>query len=247
MDFALIGYGKMGRIIEKIAAERGHSVLVKIDPLIDSQNSAAKTLLQDVDACIDFSHPDAVIDHIDLCASVGKPLVIGTTGWYEHLQAAEKKANQANIGVIWSANFSLGINLFMHVVKESAKIFNPFTSYDVAGFEIHHEQKIDSPSGTAKRLAETLLEELTNKKKILYETVNRKVEKEELQFTSLRVGHVPGTHTIYFDSPSDTITLTHTARNRESFAEGAVIAAEWIVGKTGFFTIDDLMNQWNAQ
>lgn len=246
MKIALIGYGKMGKSIEKVAEQRGHSILVRIDPLIDSHSSAAKTLLQDVDVCIDFSHPEAVLDHIDLCASVSKPLVIGTTGWYDNMQEVKNKVLKSKIGVIWSANFALGVNLFLSVVKEAAKIFNPFENYDVAGFEIHHNQKIDSPSGTAKMIAEILLKELKQKQKILYTNDNRKIEKEELQFTSLRVGSVPGTHTVIFDSSSDTITLTHETRNRDSLSEGAVIAAEWIENKIGFFSIKDLMNHWNV-
>lgn len=241
MKLALIGYGKMGKTVERIAQGRGHSVIAKIDPLIGSSNTAAQTLLQEVDVCIDFSDPKALKSHIDLCALSKKPLVIGTTGWYASLDQIKAQVEKAGIGVLYSPNFSLGVNLFLQIIKEASKLFEPFESYDVAGFEMHHNQKQDSPSGTAQAIASEILKNFRRKKKALFECVNRKVEAEELQLTTLRVGHVPGFHEVIFDSPHDSITLTHEARNRDGFAEGSLIAAEWLRGKVGFFSMDDLL------
>jgi len=146
-----------------------------------------------------------------------------------------------NIGLIHAANFSLGMNIFYHIVKESAKLIDQFDNYDISGLELHHNKKADSPSGTAKTLAEILLNNIRRKEKVTYEMVNRKIEPDELHFASVRSGSIPGTHKIIFDSTADTIELSHSARNREGFAIAAVIAAEWLHGKKGFFTIDDLM------
>lgn len=228
MKIALLGYGKMGKAVEKAAARRNHSICQKNG--------------EDCDLFIDFSHASVILDHIDLCIAAKKPLVIGTTGWYEHLEQVKQKVASSGIGVLYSANFSLGVNLFARVVQEASKLLHPFENYDVAGFELHHNQKSDTPSGTAQVLAEKILQHFPRKKRTLYTCENRKIEKEELQFTSLRLGGQVGTHSVIFDSEQDSITLTHTAKNRDGFAEGAVIGAEWLLGKKGFYSIDDLLD-----
>jgi 4-hydroxy-tetrahydrodipicolinate reductase len=206
MKLALLGYGKMGKLIENLALEKGHTIVP----------------LQHADVALDFSHPDAVIKHIKEAAKLQKPLVMGTTGWYDHLDEAKSIVKKNNIGFIYSPNFSLGIQLFLQIVEAAAKIISPFKEYDASGVEYHHRQKVDNPSGTAKAIAEKF--------------------DHDLHFASVRCGSIPGTHTLIFDSPADTITFTHQARNREGFALGAIAAAEWILNKKGFYTFQE-MNQ----
>ena len=242
MQIAIIGYGKMGKTIERIAQHRGHTIGVRIDAQLNTNHFALETLIEDIDVCIDFSHPDLVTDSVKLCARFKKPLIIGTTGWYDNLDTVQKITEESGNAVLWSPNFSIGVNLFLRIVKEASILINPFTNYDVAGLEIHHNEKCDSPSGTAIAIAKQIVHNFDRKKSVLFESVNRKVENDELQFTSLRIGHVPGTHEVMFDSQNDTIKLTHTARSRNGFAEGAVIAAEWIKDKKGFYSLEDVID-----
>ncbi len=227
MKIALIGYGKMGKLVEQIAIAHGHVIVVKIDPKCQNKTISAESLI-DSDVCIDFTHPSQALKNLELAAELGKNVVIGTTGWYEDLNKAEKIVNRHQIGCIYSPNFSLGIALFIKMLSMAATIIAPFDSYDVGGMEIHHNQKADAPSGTAQLIRDEL-------QKLIPRKTN------QIDFSSLRVGSVPGTHSIIFDSPVDTITLTHAARNREGFAIGAIHAAEWIIGKKGLFTLDDLL------
>jgi len=223
MKIALIGYGKMGKLIETVAAAKGHTVVGRVN----QTNRMSKQTIGDADVCIDFSHPDSLVNNLQGCASLGKNVVIGTTGWDNNKQLVENIIREHNIGCIYAANFSIGVNLFMHIVANAAKLIDSFDDYDVAGIEYHHKHKVDSPSGTAKYLTEVLLKNAPRKKRC--------------DFSSVRCGSIPGIHTIVFDSPADTITLTHEARSREGFAKGAVAAAEWIRGKRGLFTIEDLL------
>lgn len=242
MQIAIIGYGKMGKTIERIAQHRGHIIGARIDAQLNNNHLALETLIEHIDVCIDFSHPDLVLDSVNLCARFKKPLVLGTTGWQDKIEYVKKITKESGSALLWSPNFSLGVNLFLRIVKEASILINPFKNYDAAGFEIHHNEKCDSPSGTAIAIANQILNNFERKKRALFESVNRKVENEELQFTSLRVGHAPGTHDVIFDSQNDTIKLTHTARNRDGFAEGAVIAAEWLKDKKGFYTLEDVID-----
>jgi 4-hydroxy-tetrahydrodipicolinate reductase len=242
MKIALIGYGKMGKAIEKQALEKGYLVSVKIDPLFHDYNDTCNKSLQNVDLCIDFSAPNAVLKNIENAAKLSIPIVIGTTGWYDQIDEAKAIISRYNSAALWSPNFSLGVNLFLKIVQEACKIVNGFDDYDVSGFEIHHNQKCDSPSGTAMAIANRIIENITQKDTIVYDTLNRKINTNELHFTSLRVGKVPGTHQVIFDSLQDSITLTHEARNREGFAEGSLIAGEWLLGKKGFFQFQDIIN-----
>lgn len=228
MKIALIGYGKMGKEVEKSALARGHIITERAE----------------ADLWIDFAHKEGILSRINEALLQKKPFVIGTTGWHDLLAEAQKRTLEADGTLMVSANFSLGVNLFLSVVKEASRLLYPFDSYDVAGFELHHNQKADSPSGTAKMMAEALLSRFPTKKRALFDCPNRPIAKDELQISSLRVGHLPGTHSVIFDSPADTITLTHEARSRAGFALGAIIAAEWVQGKTGFFTMQDLMEDY---
>ncbi len=248
MKIAIIGYGKMGKMIEAVAKERGHTVTVRIDPQPESGADArsieeAFSLLADSDVAIEFSHPSAVLENLKALIERKVSVVVGTTGWYDKLEELKPLIANAGIGFLMASNFSLGVNLFYKIVKEAARLIDPFDDYDVAGWEAHHNQKADSPSGTAKTLTETILSTMKRKEKAVWETLSdRPPAPEELHFTSTRVGAVPGTHSIYFDSTVDSIELTHRARSREGFAKGAVIATEWLSLKKGFFTMDDVLS-----
>ncbi len=241
MKIAMIGYGRMGHEIEAIAKKKGHSVIT-IDTKGEADFSEISAESMDgVDVAIDFTLPEAAIDNAKKCNGLGVNVVMGTTGWYE--KEAEMKAAVSDIGFMWSGNFSIGVNAFFRVLHETGKIMNTIKEYDVTAYELHHSGKADSPSGTAKMMGDILIETLDRKKKLVTEMLDRKIEPDELHFASVRGGSIPGTHAILFDSPADSIELKHTARNRSGFALGAVMAAEWIVDKKGYFTIDDFMNE----
>jgi 4-hydroxy-tetrahydrodipicolinate reductase len=225
MKMALLGYGKMGRIIESLALQRGHSIVSII-----KREKISEDKLAEADVCSDFSHPDAVLNHIQIIANAKKNLVMGTTGWSDHLDQVTKIIDKSGIGFIYSPNFSIGVALFLRIVKAAAQMVDTFHAYDVGLLEAHHNKKVDSPSGTAKILANTLSSAM----------LSRSADKQP-EIACIRCGAIPGTHTILFDSPADSITLTHQARNREGFAEGALYAAEWLKNKKGLFTLDDLL------
>jgi len=241
LNIALIGYGKMGKAIRRVALDRKHSVVL-IDPTesdVDFKEINSEAL-KDVDVCIDFSSPSVALSNAKLVSALGKNLVMGTTGWYSDM--AKMKENVNGVGFLWSANFSIGMNVFFHSIKETAKVMNNIPEYDVAVCEIHHNQKKDSPGGSAQIIGKIILDNIKRKKKIVGECFSdRKPSPDELHVASVRCGSIPGTHSVLFDCPVDTIELKHTARGREGFAFGAVLAAEFVNGKKGFFGIEDLM------
>lgn len=221
LKIALFGYGTMGKLIEKMAKEQGHDIVAKIS----RQNSIDS--LANVDVCIDFSHASCVMDHVSFCVKHQINLIIGTTGWENQLEEVRKKVEKSSIGCLYAPNFSLGVHLFIQIVSYAASLINRVEGYDVSGVEYHHKNKVDKPSGTAKALTQQLLKQLKQ-----FDTI---------PFESVRCGSIPGTHTLLFDSPSDTIVLTHQARNKDDFAKGALRAAEWMMDKKGFFTLDDML------
>lgn len=237
IKIALIGYGKMGHLIEKIAESRGHEVVAKTTSRETIEKLQSQIL--DSDICIDFSHPECAVNNINQIARMGKNIVIGTTGWYDQLDEVRAIVEKYSIGLIYAPNFSLGINLFIQIVSEAAKLIDPFSQYDVGILEMHHRQKVDAPSGTAKAIATAVLNQMTRKNAV---SETCEIKENEIHMTSLRCGNIPGTHSVILDSHVDTITLTHEARNREGLAFGAVIAGEWIQEKKGLFTVDDLFN-----
>ena len=250
MKIAIIGYGKMGKIIEQIARSQGHEITAIVDPFaedappgIQISKTIAQADLDSTDAAIEFSSPDAAVANIIALVEKKIPIVTGTTGWYERMDEVRKAVERADSALLWSSNFSIGVNLFYRIAWYAAEQINKFPEYDVGGFEVHHNKKLDSPSGTAKILAEGVLSKIERKKKIVWETMNRKPQDDELHFPSLRMGSVPGTHSLFFDSPADTIEITHTARSREGFASGAVQAAKWLASekRRGIFTIDEML------
>lgn len=234
LKLALVGHGKMGKLVEELALKRGHSVPLIID------SSSSFIHFTPCDVIIDFSTPEQVLRTAKQAAIEKKNLVIGTTGWQNDLVEVKALAEKYQMGILYAPNFSIGVHLFLQVVKEACRLMEPTSLYDVAGLEIHHRQKGDAPSGTARALADTILKNWASKSAVLYEKPQEKIEKESLHFGSIRVGHEPGTHSIFFDSLNDTITLTHQVRGREGFAEGALLAAEWLFGRKGFYSLEDV-------
>jgi 4-hydroxy-tetrahydrodipicolinate reductase len=253
MNIALIGYGKMGRILERTALERGHTVVAVVDPFVSGAKPisgaplfttiAGSAPLFCADVAVEFSRPDTAVENIRALIERGVPTVTGTTGWYDHLKEIEELVEAKKGSLCWSSNYSLGVNLFYRIAAFAAKLADPFPEYDVGGWEFHHNKKVDSPSGTAKILVEKVLGVMTRKKKAVWEKLDRPPSSDEIHFPSLRVGSMPGVHALCFDSPADTIEITHTGRSRDGLALGAVRAAEWLVtgAGPGVHTMDDLM------
>jgi len=242
VNIAIIGYGKMGKAIEAIARSRGHTIKAIVDPNCEStKKEISAETMKDVDVCIDFTHPSVIMENIRKMSSLGKNMVIGTTGWYDRMEEARKAVEKNKVGLIWSGNFSIGVNAFFRVIKSAAQVFDRIPEYDVLATEFHHSQKADSPSGTANMIGKILIDNIKRKDTLVYDKLDRKIRPNELHIASVRGGSIPGIHTVLFDSMQDTIELTHTVRSREGLAFGAVLAAEFIVKKRGFFGIDDLM------
>jgi 4-hydroxy-tetrahydrodipicolinate reductase len=242
MNIALIGYGKMGKEIEALAPRQGLSVVAKFD--IDNNRNGSglnAETLKGVDVCIDFSVPSEVLTNLRRVAECNKNLVIGTTGWHDRLEEARQIVDKERIGLVYAANFSIGVNLFLGLVEEAGKKFARFEEYDVSIQEIHHKDKLDSPSGTALEIGKTLLRTSKQKKELLAGNPRGKIRPEQLQIASTRTGSVTGVHTVVFDSLADTIELKHTAKNRSGFALGALLAAKWINGKQGCHTMQDVL------
>jgi 4-hydroxy-tetrahydrodipicolinate reductase len=242
MNLALIGYGKMGKEVECVAKEKGLKI-AKI--FTEAENTGGLGIdndsLKNVDICIDFSVPTAVLDNIEAVADCGKNIVVGTTGWYDKLDQVKKLVKEKKIGLLYSSNFSLGVNIFSQVVMDASHLFDKYSDYDVAISEAHHKGKSDSPSGTALSLGSVVLQQIRRKSELLTDTPHGQIKPHQLQVTSTRVGHVTGRHSVMFDSECDTIEFIHTAKNRRGFALGAVVAAEWLKGKKGFFTMRDVI------
>lgn len=240
MKIGIIGYGKMGKLVESIALQSGHTIEAIIDPKRNHQ-SISKNSLKNVDVCIDFSHPHAALENIDKITALHIPLVMGTTGWYEHLESIKALIKSRRATLLYSPNFSIGVNLFLKIIEEATVMIDRFDEYDIGGCEIHHRQKADSPSGTSTAIVDVLLNNSKRKTTVQYNSFDHAPKSNELHFSSLRTGFNPGMHSVTFDSPVDTITLTHQARSREGFAKGAVHAAEWLKGKIGFFNMNDFI------
>ena len=222
----------MGKEIEKIAISRGHEIVIKKD-----QGDTVDIKLADV--AIDFSVPSAAFDNISLCLYNGVPVVSGTTGWLEKYDEAVELCNQNKGGFIYASNFSLGVNIFFEINKQLAKMMDQVSDYTTTIEEIHHTKKLDAPSGTAITLAEGIIE---NSKKSAWELDGDVNNEKIIPITAKRIPDVPGTHTISYDSEVDSIEIKHTAHSRKGFALGAVIAAEWIIGKSGVFSMRDVLN-----
>lgn len=231
MKIALLGYGKMGKVIERIALERGHEIVLKKD------GSNTFEGLSTADVAIDFSAPTVAITNIATAINVGVPVVSGTTGWLEDYHVIEKLCNEKNAAFLYGSNFSLGVNLFFELNDYLARMMAKFKDYKVSMQEIHHTQKLDKPSGTAISLANAIINH-TDKNNWAIEN-----PKEDDVFIDVkRIDDVPGTHSVFYNSAVDFIEIKHVAHNREGFALGAIVAAEWIIGKKGVFSMKDVLD-----
>ena len=227
MKLALIGYGKMGRMIEQLAAARGHAVVFRADIEGNEQGQAlTRDNLREAEVAIEFSVPAAVARNVDRLSALGINLVVGTTGWMNQMDELRRMVEERGTGLVYSSNFSIGVNVFFRLMEEAAASFRNYSDYDPWIYEIHHRAKVDAPSGTALKL-----------KQILEQAYGRK----DISVASNRAGAVPGIHTVGFDSEADTLTFTHTARSRQGFAAGALHAAEWVRGKKGFYEFSEVL------
>ncbi|NCD71587.1 4-hydroxy-tetrahydrodipicolinate reductase [Mucilaginibacter agri] len=246
MKIALSGYGKMGKIIEKIALDRKHEIVLIIDHENLHDMTAENLQKVEADVVIEFSTPHSVLDNIQVCFEAGVPVIVGTTGWYEHLGELKSICEDTDNAMLYGSNFSVGVNIFFHVNRVLAKIMNNYPYYEVQVEEIHHTQKLDAPSGTAITIAEGIIDNLEGKhewKNVLtdgHDVAGEVVKNNQLLIESLRVENVPGTHTVMYDSEVDSIEFKHTAHNRNGFALGAVLAAEWLQNKKGFYSAQDM-------
>ncbi len=237
MKIALIGYGKMGKEIEKIAIDRKHEVVMKISS--KNKNFHKDEQFKSSDVAIEFTRPEAAIDNILKCLDANIPVVCGTTGWYDKLSEVENEVTEKKGTLFYASNFSVGVNLFFALNRYLARLMNGHSEYNCRLKEWHHVHKLDKPSGTALSLASDILKE--NKKYSGWNLGNSDEENTLLQIESIREGEIPGTHEVYYQSAIDEILIRHTAHNRKGFATGAIIAAEWILGKKGIFTMNDFL------
>ncbi len=220
MNLALIGYGKMGRLLDALAPEYGFTVTARVD------ETAQISAIQDTQIAIEFSEASVVPANVEALASAGISVVEGTTGWLSQMEQVKSSVERHGIGMVWSPNYSVGVNVFSRLVREAARLLQDENAYEAWAWEIHHSAKKDAPSGTLLKLVDDMKRAGYNK---------------TIDISSSRAGRVPGTHEIGFDSAADTITLRHTARNREGFAHGALKAAQWIAGKTGFHDFEEVL------
>lgn len=229
MKLAIVGYGKMGRLIEQLAPEYGFSVAAKLNTKnnANGEGISAETS-RGVDVAVEFSVPDATPGNVKRLASLGVNVVVGTTGWLKRFEEVRSAIEQNGTGLVWSPNFSVGVNAFLRLVSEAARTFAAESEYGAWGWEIHHAAKQDAPSGTMLKLVEAM---------------RRAGYQRPVAVSASRAGAHPGTHEIGFDSPADTITLRHIARSREGFARGALRAARWLVGKKGFFEFQEILGE----
>jgi len=227
MNLALIGYGKMGRMIEQAAAARGHRVVFCADVEGNEDGQAlTRENLRDAEVAIEFTVPGAVARNVDRLTALGVNVVVGTTGWMQQLEQVRRLVEERGTGLVYSSNFSIGVNVFFRLMEEAAASFRNYSDYDPWIYEIHHRAKVDAPSGTALKL-----------KQILEKAYGGK----PVSTASNRAGAIPGVHTVGFDSEADTLTFTHTARSRQGFASGALHAAEWVRGKKGLYEFSEIL------
>lgn len=236
MKIALIGYGKMGKEIEQILIARGHTIPLIID--LNNTNDLDTAHLQKVDVAIEFTTPSTAYGNVVKCLEEGVPVVCGTTAWLDKLPEVEQLCKEKNGAFFYASNYSIGVNIFFEINRRLAQLMNRFGEYDVTIEETHHTQKKDAPSGTAVTLAEGVLENLDRKQKWVCSTTT---VPEELEVVAIRRSVVPGTHTVTYESDVDALSITHMAKSRRGFALGAVLAAEFLHGKTGIFSMKDLM------
>jgi 4-hydroxy-tetrahydrodipicolinate reductase len=227
INLALLGYGKMGQALAQLAPQRGFDVRLVMDVDANAQGQGiTREKFQGIDVAVDFTTPDAVVENVHRVAELGVNLVVGTTGWQKQQAEVRKVIEQAGVGMVYAANFSIGVNLFYRLARAAAEIFAPFPMYDPFLTEAHHKMKKDAPSGTALEIARQIQACFAGR---------------DIPVTSVRAGYIPGVHELGFDSEADTVVLRHTARGRQGFAEGALYAARWVVSKKGFYSFAEVL------
>lgn len=238
LRIALVGYGQMGHEIERLAATSGAEIVARYN----SHNPLAPDAGEAFDAAIEFTRPDAAIANIEALLTMGKPAVVGTTGWLGEIDRVRSMVEESNGRVIYASNFSIGVNIFFKLARLAGKLFNEQALYDVAVHEIHHVKKADSPSGTALQAARILLEEIERKQELLTEPAHGRIEPSQLHVSSQRLGATVGTHLVTFDSEADTVELTHRAKSRAGFALGSLWAARWIMEQPpGLYRFEEII------
>ncbi len=247
MKAVIVGYGSMGKEIERALLERGHTIAARVDPSpgIGDLHDLDVSLLRSAEVAIEFGASGGVLENARRYAGAGIAAVVGTTGWEGSRDAVRKVVEESGISYLWGANFSIGAHLFFELVEQAARLIDSLPQYDIMMLEAHHNRKKDSPSGTALTAAARILAAGTRKRRIVDSKLDRRIEPDELHIASLRGGSHPGLHSVIIDSPADTIEITHTARNRSGFAVGAVFAAEWLVVKKkhGFLQVEDFIQE----
>jgi 4-hydroxy-tetrahydrodipicolinate reductase len=241
MKIALIGYGKMGKTLEKVALLRGHQVVLRID--VDNREDFDR--LAEADVAIEFTRPESAVQNLEKCIAAGVPVVCGTTGWLSEFERISALCKDKNSAFFYASNYSIGVNIFFEINRQLAKMMNDYPMYDVSMAEIHHTQKLDAPSGTAITLAQGIVKNIARKTNWVTNTEGAAsttpVGESDISILAKRIDPAPGTHAVQYNSPIDSIEITHTAHSREGFATGAVVAAEWLVGKKGVFSMSDLL------
>jgi 4-hydroxy-tetrahydrodipicolinate reductase len=239
MKIVIVGYGKMGNAVEQEAKLRG----LPISKVLNSLEEIKSYNFKQDEVVIEFTSPDVCIENIKTLITKGVKVVCGTTGWYNKLPEITQLVTQYNGGLLYAENFSIGVNTFYEIVAEAAKIFNNLAYYDVMIYEAHHKNKKDSPSGTAKKIADIICKNVIRKTKLVTENLNRGLLPEEMSVSSARCGHVIGEHKAIFDSEYDSIEVNHFSKGRRGYALGAIECAEWLYNKKGVFSINDFMNR----
>lgn len=243
MKLALIGTGQMGQTVAAVAADRDHSVDARFDsdrPFLDAKRAAVET----VDVAIDFSLPSLAVSHLQRCCEWDLPVVMGTTGWYGALDDVRASVRMHDGSVLYAPNFSVGVAVMSRALDQVTQLMDELDDYDAFVHEMHHTQKMDSPSGTAQMLGEQIVAGLERKDHVEPEAQHQRIDPTAVHVTSTRTGTVFGEHTVGFDSTYDRLSLRHQAKNRRGFAVGALRAAEWLRGRTGLFTLDDVLDDW---
>lgn len=236
----------MGQAVADVAPEQGHEIVARFDserPFLEASPSAVES----VDVAVDFSLPSVALDHIQRYCEWGQPAVVGTTGWYEHLDTVESMVAKHDASLLYAPNFSLGIAVVRRALSSVLPLVDELEEYDPFVQEMHHTNKVDSPSGTARMLGDVLVEGLERKDSVETETQHQRIDESAVHVTSTRAGTVFGEHVVGFDGPYDQITVNHRAKNRRGFAAGAVRAAEWLRGRRGLFQLDDVLADWLAE
>lgn len=236
MKIALVGYGKMGKEIEQIAISRGHEIVLKVNS--SNAGNFTNDELKMADVAIEFSVPQSAINNINRCIDANIPVIVGTTAWLDKKNEVIDRCIDSNGTLLYSSNFSIGVNLFFQLNKKLAELMKPYHEYEVSMKEIHHVHKLDAPSGTAITLANSIIEELPRKNKWV---VNTDAKSTEIEIRALRTNNIPGTHSVMYNSAVDSISIEHIAHNRKGFALGAVIAAEYLQDKKGIYTMHDVL------